>query len=497
MLFARSGRINAVLLASVLFVGFVSASPVEDLAETISEPELAALARFGGSIAIGDGVIFISEPTDFRNPGMVHIYERSEDGAWNHQSHITGPEARVGDRFGQSIAVLGSILFVADYANADGAVQMYRPGDSGEYDHLGTLRGATSAGGQGFGSSIATGGDYVWIGAPGSNRSAGMVYVYRIMDDGDVVVPDDVLHGDDAGARFGSSVAASNQMVAIGSPGFNAGVGSVDIFTIDSNGWQISGSVEKDSTSGRSGFGSVLNLYGNQVVAGIPRASGMFGGVELLSQNMAGEWVVEETISSPDTTNRGMFGALATVVDGEIWISAPMANARSGAMYRFVNDGSGWAVNESVDDVQVSPGDFYGAAATVAANLAVVSAPGDDYGLGSTYVFELTDDSWVQTAFLFREFETVDVPDGEQIDCADGMAGEFDCNEIDLVSYIPNEDIGMNRGVRLNDVWGWTDPETGKEYALIGHMEAMVILDVSDASNPVYLGTLPRTDGSP
>ncbi|NND70027.1 MAG: choice-of-anchor B family protein, partial [Rhodothermales bacterium] len=42
-----------------------------------------------------------------------------------------------------------------------------------------------------------------------------------------------------------------------------------------------------------------------------------------------------------------------------------------------------------------------------------------------------------------------------------------------------------------------TDPETGKEYALIGHMEAMVILDVSDASNPVYLGTLPRTDGSP
>ena len=57
--------------------------------------------------------------------------------------------------------------------------------------------------------------------------------------------------------------------------------------------------------------------------------------------------------------------------------------------------------------------------------------------------------------------------------------------------------MGTPRGVRLNDVWGWTDSETGREYALVGRMDATVFVDVSDPHNPVYLGELPKTEGSP
>ena len=497
MLYARSGKVLSLILSiSFIFANVLAAAPTRNSTH-LKISEVVSLARFGGSVAIGDGVIFISEPTDFRNPGMVHIYERTEDGQWVHRNHITGPEARVGDRFGQSVAVLGSILFVADYANADGAVQLYRPGESGDYNHIGTLRGATGEGGQGFGASIAAGDGRVWIGAPGSNRSSGMVYVYRVLGDGESVVPESILHGDAIGDRFGSSLAATGRLVAIGSPGHGGGVGAIDIFSDTGGTWMKTGLVQKDSTAGRTAFGSILAIHKNHIIAGLPRSNGMAGGVEILAEDEDGMWSVTDHIAAPDSAERSGFGGLVTIVNDELWISAPMANGRSGSMYRYVYDESSWLPQESMADVQASPGDFFGGVVAVSDAVAVVSAPGDDYGLGSTYVFERTDDSWMQTAYLFREFETVEVPQGEQIDCTDGMAGDFDCNEIDLVSYIPNEDIGMNRGVRLNDVWGWTDPETGKEYALIGHMEAMVIMDVSDASNPVYLGTLPRTDGSP
>src|SRR5690606_20218176 len=42
-----------------------------------------------------------------------------------------------------------------------------------------------------------------------------------------------------------------------------------------------------------------------------------------------------------------------------------------------------------------------------------------------------------------------------------------------------------------NDIWGWTDPETEKEYALMGLNNGTAFVDVSDPVNPVYLGKLP------
>ena len=42
-----------------------------------------------------------------------------------------------------------------------------------------------------------------------------------------------------------------------------------------------------------------------------------------------------------------------------------------------------------------------------------------------------------------------------------------------------------------NDSWGWTDPQDGKEYALIGLNNGTAFIDISNPTNPVYLGKLP------
>ncbi|HYO99273.1 MAG TPA: choice-of-anchor B family protein [Pyrinomonadaceae bacterium] len=72
--------------------------------------------------------------------------------------------------------------------------------------------------------------------------------------------------------------------------------------------------------------------------------------------------------------------------------------------------------------------------------------------------------------------------------CVNGMAGTFPCQNVDLASFLPLASIGGGTG---NDVWGWTDPLTNKEYALMGRSNGTAFVDISDAENPVYLGNLP------
>jgi len=72
--------------------------------------------------------------------------------------------------------------------------------------------------------------------------------------------------------------------------------------------------------------------------------------------------------------------------------------------------------------------------------------------------------------------------------CIDGMAAGFPCSNVDLAAYLPLGSIGGGGG---NDVWGWTDPSTGREYALMGRSSGTAFVDVTVASSPVYLGNLP------
>ena len=72
--------------------------------------------------------------------------------------------------------------------------------------------------------------------------------------------------------------------------------------------------------------------------------------------------------------------------------------------------------------------------------------------------------------------------------CVNGMAGTFPCRDIDLASFLPLADIGNGTA---NDVWGWTDHLTGKEYALLGRSSGVSFVDITDPENPVYLGNLP------
>jgi len=72
--------------------------------------------------------------------------------------------------------------------------------------------------------------------------------------------------------------------------------------------------------------------------------------------------------------------------------------------------------------------------------------------------------------------------------CVEGMADIFPCDNVDLVGFLTLAQIGGGSG---NDLWGWTDPETGHEYALVGRSNGLAFVDVSNPASPVYVGNLP------
>jgi choice-of-anchor B domain-containing protein len=72
--------------------------------------------------------------------------------------------------------------------------------------------------------------------------------------------------------------------------------------------------------------------------------------------------------------------------------------------------------------------------------------------------------------------------------CENGMAGIYPCDGLDLVGRI---DLTEMNAIAGNDIWGWTDVSTGKEYAIMGLENGTAFIDITDEGNIQYLGKLP------
>jgi choice-of-anchor B domain-containing protein len=87
--------------------------------------------------------------------------------------------------------------------------------------------------------------------------------------------------------------------------------------------------------------------------------------------------------------------------------------------------------------------------------------------------------------FIFLSFTAY-----TQTPCVDGMANGYPCNLITLQSQVTASQL---QGTFVNDIWGWTDPITGKEYALVGLSDGVSFVDVTSPTSPVVIGKLIET----
>lgn len=76
--------------------------------------------------------------------------------------------------------------------------------------------------------------------------------------------------------------------------------------------------------------------------------------------------------------------------------------------------------------------------------------------------------------------------------CIDGLSdGKYACENIDLLSNLPLEELGEDQ--TIFDLWGWTDPSNGSEYAFLALSSKVIFIDLTEPTDPVLIGELPES----
>jgi len=79
---------------------------------------------------------------------------------------------------------------------------------------------------------------------------------------------------------------------------------------------------------------------------------------------------------------------------------------------------------------------------------------------------------------------------GSRVNCVNGYAGEWLCNNVDLLSFVSLSSLGSSDTADGNDIWGYTNP-SGEMFAITGQTDGASIVDVTDPINPIVLCFIP------
>ncbi|MGI9627393.1 MAG: choice-of-anchor B family protein, partial [Longimicrobiales bacterium] len=485
-------------VASVATCGLLTMGALFD-ATPISAQQFGAFAVSHG------GELLISEPVKPNEAASVYIYSK-QGSEWVQSGTLAAPPHEGADYFGRSMAMDGRSLVVGGTTmdESTGAVWTYtRNGDA--WESTGLLRPEDVAEGDSFGRFALLHEDLLFISGLGHNESRGAVWVFERQTDGSWSHEITLEPGPDAPAQefFGWSLAYDGERLLTGA--IQAGQelenrGAAYILRrVGPGNWEHEARLELDDgdKSPGDGFGSAVAWLDGQALIGVPGRGNGTGEVRTYKRER-GEWTEGVTLSAHDRSSGSGFGNALVTAAREVWIGAPGAEG-AGRVYQIGYDpdtrsfGSVTKLRGLEEDV----GDGFGSFITVGDGIAVVGATGDDFGLGAAVVLAQSDGGWTTTQKLYGPDPTAMSPlaDGE-ITCEDGSADQFACDQVDILSFLPVQDIGGGRGAETNDVWGWTDPQNGREYAIVGRTDGTAFIDITDPARPVYLGNLPKTEGS-
>ncbi|WP_419163802.1 choice-of-anchor B family protein [Candidatus Palauibacter sp.] len=469
---------------------------------------------FGRGVAVSSGQVLIAESGGATSTGVVYVYEQGPDG-WAVSAELAPYAGEEGGGFGTSLSVDGDRMLVG----SPGAAYVFER-NGGAWEEVATLRPAELPEGLSFGTGGAIAGNVALVAAMGQRTrrgpgSAGRVYAFERVDSGwsevGFVASPEAADGD----GFGTAVLTDGQVAAIGAPGATMGTargaGAAYFFMRGDDGtWTAAPEpLTAPDASENAGFGSTLHgedtQEGFRLMVGARGAGGV--GVAYAFTPTAGgdSWTPGGRFFPPvlGAGGGGRFGGSGfansfAAIDGELWIGGSgVGTGREGQVLRYSSDeNGGLGLAGMLSASNRGGGDGFGSNIAVDGNVAVVIAGGKDHRMGTAYIFERQDGEWLEAAEVWSDAQNYAAVNGHEVGCEEGVSADFDCSEINILSFLPVQSLGANRGTRVNDVWGWTDPRTGREYALVGLTDQASFVDITDAENPRYVGRLPMTEGA-
>ena len=458
---------------------------------------------YGRVVAVSDADVLIGQSANVITPGEVYVY-RKASGGWVEAARLRAPDATPSDGFGSALdAHLGTMLIGASGGRGGtGSVHVFERSPSGSWEASGRLTATGVSPDSRFGTTVAIRGDIAVVGAPGPSggrrnpqpTGPGAAYVFQ-RDDG-VWTERAKLTSAGTPDGFGNSVAIQDDQILVGAP-FDNQSGTVYAFGLSTGQWERTGTLSTPNLRTNDGFGASVRIDGDRALVSAPGRSGGEGAVFTFNFDSGeSQWTPTGRLLPFDGFQQDGFGSSMAFASRGVWVGSPGMSLHRGATYLFEeNSEGGWSGATKIGMSNLQASDAFGSAIAVENEVAVIGVAGVDFGSGTAAIFERNGDTWEVANVVMGEVEGFDAVSGGQVDCTGGVASAFDCGEYDLVSFMPVRDMAP-RGVTVNDVWGWTDPETRREYALVGRRDGSAFVDVTDANNPRYLGQLLRPEGS-
>jgi choice-of-anchor B domain-containing protein len=513
---------------------------------------LAQSGTFGNSVVVTADELVVGEPTNNFRPGTVYVYGRSGSG-WEETAQLRAPNPERADGFGTVLARTGNTLIIGQ---REGPLHTFERQGS-EWTFSGVIEGTDDIGIQravddepspwgniheiqlgcnqygyctaDFRISLAAEGDWLLVGDPRGEgeggggghadaiggvapEGAGSVHAFRRGADGTWTLEATLQAAEGmANDRFGETIAISGGRALIGAPDHVAmdgqeieAAGRVYEFVLEDGEWREIGPIESRPERDAN-FGAAIAMAGSRAVVGAPGAGDGYGAAYLYDWDESSEVWVERSRLTAFTGLRGdRFGSSVSIEGDAIWVGAPAPHGiATGQVYVFGGAG-GDPLLRSPDRIRLEgtvERDGFGGRIFSADGIVAVSALGMHHGAGSVHVYESgAGPDWGNGEMLVSPPDAMAALVGEERICEDGWIGEFECDEVDLLAFVPISMLRApehSRGVRTNDNWGWTDPQTGREYALVGRNDGVSFVDVTEPTNPVLVGDLPKSADTP
>jgi choice-of-anchor B domain-containing protein len=459
----------------------------------------ASAQSFGNAMVVDGDQIFVGEPVYGQRSGVVYVFRRDASGEWTRTQRLEPAGGEAENRFGIRLAKQDDVLLVSA-TRADGgtgAVYVYRD-EGGTWTESGRLEVTDRSAADSLGSGLAIDGDWVMIGSIARNGGRGATFAFRRQGDTwaqhSMLAPSQLLPED----RFGSHIALDGDRMLVTASSAGGGQGAVYAFHYDASTdtWAEDAPLQAPALNQQSSLGNDVVLDGDLALVGTPGFLGSTGAV-LVYAYEEDAWQLQTFLTPFETQGGSAFGTSLAWDGGTLLVGAAGSSFGNGRVFAFQRDAEGnWA-----SAAQIASGEprqaYFGSTVAMDGDVAIGAALNADRGAGSAWTMARGTSGWSAGERLTGEILGYDAISGDEVRCSDeGAAAQFECESVDLLSFLPVAEMGANRGMTTNDVWGWTDPETGREIVLVGMSDQTAFVDVSNPGNPVYIGRLPLTDGA-
>ena len=392
---------------------------------------------FGHAISVDDNFMVVGAPSiSGDGVGRAFIYKRSKDNKWVLEKEIIPNANKWTTDFGSAVVVDGDFILIGDRLtdNESGSVySMHFNKKTNSWRALKPISSNSIVLHGMFGHSMDIEGERALIGSKDGN-----IAVSYLFDEASLSWVENYTFSPlklQSEGRFGFSVALLNDKAFIGYPGYNQ-KGEVHVFNLEGDVWKNHQIISSNTAVEKSYFGSSLNAKGDRL------AIGSFNGESVdIFKIDSGAYINSQTLS-PQNLTGSKFGRSLYLGDNKLVVGATYGQIA----YLYKNDNQSWKINE------------------------VLSSSNRNESLINSY-------SPCTLGNLSNYYKK------------GGLAkGKYPCSGIDFYAFVSTEDLG---GGELNDIWGWTDPLTGKEIALVGLVNGISFVDVSEPTAPIVLGILP------